>query len=114
MTAASPDCRIGLHTACHAAGGCQECACHRPSRKRPTHAQLTTASDLMALVRQAEAECPRAVSIADLDTLHEVITSSRALVALVDDNESWIEPARSHMVTTGPLVAAIRRRGEQR
>jgi hypothetical protein len=111
---ASLDCLDGLHTACHAGGGCEGCPCHRPTIKRPTFGQIATASDLLALVSQAEAACPRAVSIADLDTLHDVITSTRALVALVDSSESWIEPARSHMVASGPLVAAIRRRGDER
>lgn len=81
---------------------------------RPTTAQLATSADLLALARDASTACGVAVSVVDLDTLHEVITCSRALVRLVDGSEAWIEPARAHIAVSGALVAAVIRRGEQR
>lgn len=107
----SLDCMDGVHDACAADGGCSHCHCHRT---RPTTAQLATGSDLSGLIAQAEAAQPLAITVADLDTLREVIQSTRALLPLVDRDESWVEPARAHTSVAVPLVAAIRRRGEER
>ena len=85
-----------------------------PNAPRPTFAQVSTVESLEKLVTEADQACAVAISIADLDTLHEVITSTRALVALVMDRESWVTPALAHLTASSIAVAGVRRRGEQR
>lgn len=81
---------------------------------RPTTAQVAVVSDLHAISTDAESATGIAINLADLDQLHEIITSTRALIPLVDRDEQWIEPALAHVALCAALIAAVKRRGEER